>query len=962
MSEENNAAFLSLREAVRSGTGAVNVSDIWEFRYKGRRTYGQAIHVAALDPEGGTYIEALLTARAAVDVEAYHAQPQRNFKLVSYMQPLHLAAGSGHIDVMRTLLRQDKNLINKKTRQQKQDLDGKELDKMRLHYCPIHDAVFRQKESAVRFLLEQRADINMQNILLQTPLHISAMKGQWDMVKMLRDGRADVTKIDIMGDTPLVTAILKSQDKNKLYLLMTPRLCELRAAAEEDAGAALELLKDKKWWKRELEKEAKESEEQGTKSTKMASDLAKLIRVSPLVASEVLGVLTEEPVVESPWTTPLPRHSKEEVLAQKPVMYMVDKVWRELERSQVIGMDLPRHFAKRSKLDDPQDSDEEESETVTDSENPLEGCQPQVVLDGEARQRACGMRLDGGSRLLEGPVVNDPKEKEGQAISIRVLNLPNVFCMDVLRALAECTSPDQLVIFKSAAAQAILDFAWAHLVRDAYSMDVLLRGAELFALFWVAANPHHGAVSQKNNPLWSFFMTMAMRDLILELAQMRQDRWRLRNVKNYFMDHVNYLDLSTILLVCCFTLTLPFSPEGFSAGAYRKMLAAISVLKWYQVLNRLGAYGFKQLGSQIICIFQSQVRIIGILVITFFLFVALVQAYTALGSGHDDVVKIILSAFRLLFLGDDHGIDLDFLLSGVHDRSAACSKKHLSMADAPGPSYEALFGYGSTLIFCICVMNLFIAGLTDAYSSVAKEWEERFYSNRASVCAEALVLPRLPGSRDRCRRRRSRGLYMAIMTVGGLVWYALISMPGMCLWLPVLWLLTTIMMGDLWLRRRPWDDHCHHCGWRQAMKDLLPGFARSLSHDGNGGNENNRAYAEILEYDGESEDDAHAPPQAEQGQPWYLLWCNPADHITANAQDPTLNALQAHVRIMESKFGEVNSRLHGLENILANIVSERGAGAPGRDNPVTASKARSLSSRSHLNLGFRAHCTSSDSR
>jgi len=59
---------------------------------------------------------------------------------------------------------------------------------------------------AVKYLLEQEADVNLPNAEKNTPLHVAAFFGQVEVVKILVENGASVNARNDLGETPLDSA------------------------------------------------------------------------------------------------------------------------------------------------------------------------------------------------------------------------------------------------------------------------------------------------------------------------------------------------------------------------------------------------------------------------------------------------------------------------------------------------------------------------------------------------------------------------------------------------------------------------------------------------------------------------------------------------------------------------------------------------------------------------------------
>lgn len=104
---------------------------------------------------------------------------------------IHDAIARGNIDLVRSLLAENPDLVRA--------LDGKQK-------TPLHSAVTYKQTEALQLLLEKGADIDARDVTGMTPLHVAAMLGRRDEAEWLLDHGANPNIMDDYGDMPIHTA------------------------------------------------------------------------------------------------------------------------------------------------------------------------------------------------------------------------------------------------------------------------------------------------------------------------------------------------------------------------------------------------------------------------------------------------------------------------------------------------------------------------------------------------------------------------------------------------------------------------------------------------------------------------------------------------------------------------------------------------------------------------------------
>ena len=303
---------------------------------------------------------------------------------------------------------------------------------------------------------------------------------------------------------------------------------------------------------------------------------------------------------------------------------------------------------------------------------------------------------------------------------------------------------------------AILDVAWAECVRTQYDVDLILKMVALVALMVLAVDPSAGPIAKCSSiivALWSFLTAMATRDFLTELGEIAGTMAHFHTLDAYLGSLQNIWDWAIIALNVYFMWSLPSREDGLQSVHGRKLLAAICAVKWVQLLLKVGAYRLGNMGFKIISIFKSFFAITSITFITTFLFMGFVHGFLALYQpGVDNINLVLVSAFRLLFLGDGDGVDFVLSLGDENSDSDVWM--------------STVICFFCAVIFCICVLNLFIAVHSEAYNEVSAKAKEHFYHRRAQICLKGMLLPRL-----NCGTVTSPlGLYCLILTIGVTVW------------------------------------------------------------------------------------------------------------------------------------------------------------------------------------------------
>ena len=144
--------------------------------------------------------------------------------------PLHAAAYSGNLEVVRILIDYDPAYVNVRSESRSTPLhwalrghdfkDGSVISVLRLLLeqgadinaqnqdgrTPLHMASFDRALEVVRLLLEHGADVEVKNKYGRTPLHLASFDGALEVIRLLLEHGADVEVKDKYGETALQDA------------------------------------------------------------------------------------------------------------------------------------------------------------------------------------------------------------------------------------------------------------------------------------------------------------------------------------------------------------------------------------------------------------------------------------------------------------------------------------------------------------------------------------------------------------------------------------------------------------------------------------------------------------------------------------------------------------------------------------------------------------------------------------
>jgi len=690
----------------------------YEFTYKGRACTGSAIHVAALHGAGAPILQTLIDSQADPEEEATfmkQGQPG-NF------QAIHLAAGRGHVGVIKMLLDAGVNP------------DSKTQQNWKLNYTALHEAAFFQQSAAVMLLLSRKADTRALNLSGQTALHIAALQGidasgEPTCCKMLVAFEADIQAKDTRGKTPLDLAMENGRyPYSRLYVLTGTTFDELLEVARSSPGAASELLRDHRSnrnaihssWIHALSQEASEED--------IMTKWISLVGISPQAGEAVIEALSVVPEVRNATHHSLPRRASIPEGKGFLCEYMPSSIWEysttteeeqypDWHQKLCPGLEAPKKRAgpatakgqgmlrKLYAFVTGQSRDKSKSElhaAIVEDKNHMnqaEGLKP--TLPGQ----------DAGGELVP--------------VQVMIVKLPGIICPSVMHVLSEIEDRN---IFSKIGVRAIIGYTWEAVVQYHYYAKTTQRVVMLALLFiWVLKPPPENSITRK--AFWSIFFMLVHLELLNELLEVRGYIIKLRQPELYFRKKKNlfdYMSISSGLALLYMTL------QDYKIEDWHIFLAGIILGRWIMLTWTCRAFGWA--GQRILPILQASfVPMSGIMLVTTFIFAGFWHAFAALKTGargaDNDQLEVLIGTIRLLLLGDGDGVN---------------TVLQLYDAVEGGSLVTFVFLCAAVTVFCICILNLFIAVHGEAYDTVQEVAHISFLQERAAISLQCLLMPKWP--------------------------------------------------------------------------------------------------------------------------------------------------------------------------------------------------------------------------
>lgn len=694
-----------------------------EFEYKKRQCKGGPIHLAALyrdsaaeppDRDSARLVEVLVT-RFQADV--HDECTYQSYKDVGKCMALHLAAGRGNVEVVKMLL------------QLGADVDATNKINDRANQTPLFEAACFYQESAMQVLIDGRADVDAQNMHKATCLHNAAKQGQERIAKILVEAEARLDIQNSQHEIPLEVAVKCARlPRKKLYLFSRRRIEDVLMVAKHSAKAAADMMKDSKKsresgtdivhesWQEVLtaSSDSRFDEDEGTPDNKRLVDKwVRLMLEAPRAAVQLLGAATREPKVEEVNRHPLPKRAKIHFRENMRCWYTTDATWEFDGETASIDQRIPawhRRFCAGAEM----------------AKLKLQRSRTWNLLSywssilGIAHNTVNTVVADIQDSSLEYKA-----SKELVNVNILSVRLPNLIDPRVMYALS---STERLGVFATMPVQAIVNCAWKGCAKKFYWLNTCYKLVELsIMLSWVMAPDRMRHDFFFLRVSWSFAFAIAFRDVVAECHEIAgyvsldELRWYLKNPRNF----LDYIALGTQFFL------LLSADEHFDVTAYPQCLCGVSIYRWVLVLlNFRAASG---LGQQILPLVHSLHSMIGIFFLISMFFMTFLHGFAALElrkpAGEEDNLNVFLGTFGLLLVGDGGGIETILQLGG---------------ADAQGDVLTRMLYVVSVIVFCLVLVNLFIAVHGEAYSTAHERTEAAFLQERAAICLQCLLRPCWP--------------------------------------------------------------------------------------------------------------------------------------------------------------------------------------------------------------------------
>lgn len=341
---------------------------------------------------------------------------------------------------------------------------------------------------------------------------------------------------------------------------------------------------------------------------------------------------------------------------------------------------------------------------------------------------------------------------------------------------------------------------WTHFVQRVYIFHLLERIGELVMLaIWTFS-------MERSELLWRFCWSLVcvftLKDLVRVACHLRGYTFILKKPASYFLLVWHYADLAAIFL------SLYFVSSCMRENRAPSLFAVVVFFRWIQFLYSFRAFGA---GSRIIAILNAFCETTGMLFIALLTFFGILHALLLVNNQpvHKSA-RVYIETFKLLTLSEGDTIDplLDF---GTEDDNAS------------GTWFTWICAIVSVFVYCICLLNIFIAVLNKAYKEAHDSAMPRFLQARARICLQSAMQPHLSNGAA-CGKLWSPCLLLLATAVP--VWAVLLCDPKIHPVLPSILLFVAVSACRAILLQRPWQGN--------ASEDFLWWSARTRECDDSG--------------------------------------------------------------------------------------------------------------------------------
>ena len=231
----NSVFFIEIKSSGNyPNAGDVNMISVWEAAENGDRIavkaavgnlanidehddYGYSAFHYACDQGYVLIADFLLHRKADVNDLTEGKERLMHGDINNRKYTLHLAAGKGHLDIVKLLLKSGVD-VNCPT-------DEKDT--------PLHYSSFNGHLAVAKYLIVHGGDVGSRNIYGHTPLHHSCYGGQLAIVQYLVSAGSDINSKDYNSITPLGAASSKPFHNLSIVKFLTENGCNMESTNED---------------------------------------------------------------------------------------------------------------------------------------------------------------------------------------------------------------------------------------------------------------------------------------------------------------------------------------------------------------------------------------------------------------------------------------------------------------------------------------------------------------------------------------------------------------------------------------------------------------------------------------------------------------------------------------------------------------------------------------------------------